>query len=257
MYIFYPDVYFFSQFVTAMYAIAIISCIYKIPVKKKRIFFTGVIFGIVSTIMVICVNPFRLYSLLVHISVIPGTVFLACKPSTGREFVREIVASYVAIWMLYGCVEWVTNQTGWSGNILLCSCAVFIYLVVFLANQVRIRLNQQIPVILCHKGKKLSLTGFCDTGNVLMDPYSGKPVHVVNFEALEPLLKEAEEENYRWIPYKTVSGNELMRSYTIDEMILCRKKPMVLKKVVVGVSKTAFFQGESIQLLLNVSQLNL
>lgn len=257
MYIFYPDVYFFNQFVTAVYAIAVSCCIFSVPVTGKRMILSGTLFGIISTVMVIMISPFRLYTICVHILVIPATIYVSCRPSAKVEFIREIVASYVAIWMLYGCVEWITNQTGRSGNLLLCGCALLLYLVVFLANQVRNKKKSQVPVILCHNGKKLSLTGFCDTGNLLKEPYGGKPVHVINKEAFEPFLRETEEENYRWIPYKTVSGNELMKGYVLDEMIICRKKPVVIKKVVIGVSKSAIFQGESVQLLLNVSQLNL
>jgi len=257
MYIFYPDVYFFSQFVTSIYVFAITGCIYKVPMRKRRVLWGSALFGVLSTIMVLMVHPFWLYSILLHISVIPATVYMICRPTTGKELIREIATSYVAIWMLYGCVEWITIQTGWSGNLLLCGCSVFVYLVIFLAMQIRRRINNRIPVILCHRGKKLSLTGFCDTGNLLIDPYCNKPVHVINRETLDSFLQETQEKNFRIIPYETVAGKELMESFTVDEMILCKKRPIVLKKEVIGIVKHQILKGDSGQLLLNVSRLNL
>lgn len=257
MYIFYPDVYFFSQLVTAIYAIAMVTCVFSSNIKKKRMVVVGIGFGLVSTVLVILIHPFVLYSAIMHMILIPMTIYAVMRHSTIKELIRDVITSYVAIWMLYGCMEWLTLQTGWSGTVLLCICSVFLYVIVFFVNKIRIRRNHQIPVILCHKGKKMSMTAYCDTGNVLTDPYCGKPVHVISKECLTPFLEETQEKNYRYIPYETVSGKEMMMGYTFDELILCKKQPIVLKKVVIGMSKNELFRGKSIQLLLNVSQLNL
>lgn len=255
MYVFYPDVYFFSQLVTALFALAVISCVYNIALARKRLLLVAIGVAFLSTFMVIVVHPFSLYCILVHILVIPAAVYSACRPSTGKEFFRESVTSYVAIWMLYGCMEWITIQTGWSGNLLLCVSAVCLYLAVFLGARIRNHINNQIPVILCYKEKKITLTGYYDTGNMLMDPYCHKPVHVVCKEAVKPLL-EAQEVFFRMIPYETVSGRELMESFIIDELILCKKKPVVIKKAVIGISKSETFKEQTYQLLLNAKQMN-
>ena len=205
----------------------------------------------------IYIHPFALYETVTHIFLIPLTVYLVTKPSDFKRWIRDIATSYAGIWLLYGCLDWVGLQFGFQGNFALTSCALVLYLLSLLVSRIRIQVGRQIPVILCHKGKQMPIMAFCDTGNLLVDPYCNKPVHVISSEALTSFLKETGEQGYRLIPYETVSGKELMKSYTFDALILCKKTPVVLKNVVVGMAKNELFCEKSIQLLLNTSQLDI
>ncbi len=48
-----------------------------------------------------------------------------------------------------------------------------------------------VPVQLVVGGRRLELTGLVDTGNLLRDPLSGRPVLVVEFDAVAPLIPPA------------------------------------------------------------------
>ncbi len=257
MYIFYPDVYFFSQFVTAVFTLSVITGFYRISVNWKRILLYGVLYGFVSTLSVICIHPFILYAVITHILYVPFTVYFVTKPPSLKEWLRNIGTSYAGIWILYGFMEWVSLQFDIHGNLVLTFCAFVLYILSLLVNRMKVHVNRQIPVILRHRGAELRMTAFCDTGNLLRDPYCKKPVHVVSSEVLSSFLSETGEDRYRLIPYETVTGKELMKSYTFDELILCKKTPIVLKNVVIGMARNELFRGKSIQLLLNVSQLDL
>lgn len=67
-------------------------------------------------------------------------------------------------------------------------------------------------------GEKVTLCHcFLDTGNSLIDPYTGNPVVIINKEKIENLLDEDRLQSggigYRLIPCSTVSGKKLLLSF--------------------------------------------
>lgn len=257
MYTFYPDVYFASQWITSVFALSILHRIYRPPISKKRVFLAGTVMGLLSTVFVMIIHPFRLYCVLMHVVVIPLGIGWCSRPFVVKEFFIKIAISYGAIWTLYGCVEWIELHTKRKGNGLLLLCTLLVYAVVAAFVKVKEQSRKKIPVLLRHKGCELSLIGYCDTGNLLIDPYTNRPVHVLSKRVIEPFLEATGEKSIRLIPYETISGKELMESVTLEEMILCKKQPVLLKRVVVGMVEHQILKGDSGQLLLNVSQLNL
>ena len=60
----------------------------------------------------------------------------------------------------------------------------------FLFGREKRKRREEILVTLFFHGKKLTLTGFLDTGNRLTEPLTKKPVHVASYDAVKSLLPE-------------------------------------------------------------------
>ncbi len=82
----------------------------------------------------------------------------------------------------------------------------------------RSRQEQYVRVVLKLKEQSTELTGLIDTGNSLICPYSGKPVHIVACDAVDTLLEGVNiyEERYRLVPF-----NSLGKSNGLIEVIEC------------------------------------
>ena len=61
-----------------------------------------------------------------------------------------------------------------------------------------------------------------DTGNNLVDPYSGLPIIVCSRQAFSDLLPQCQKKqrHYHYVPYGTVSGTSLMPVFQADEVLL-------------------------------------
>ncbi len=92
-------------------------------------------------------------------------------------------------------------------------------------------------------GKKISLTGFLDTGNTLYDPYQKRPILVINKSVLNGY-------NPRCIlvPCYTVNKESMMRCFRIKKIVVNGKK--IDKEVLIGISDNNF-NLEGAQLLLH------
>ena len=102
-------------------------------------------------------------------------------------------------------------------------------------------------VNLYFNNKKIRLNGFLDTGNKLKDPYSGKPIIIVN----EKRIKQPSDKFFL-VPMKTVGGESFIKCFKIDELEIVGigKK----KNVLLGVTKTKI-EMEGIDCILHQSLL--
>lgn len=103
------------------------------------------------------------------------------------------------------------------------------------------------------EGKKVEVAGLLDTGNLLLDPYTGYPVILVFYEKIKEILPEclkfylAEKNDLtinintgyknkiRLIPYNTAGEVSVMKGFKPDYVVLSDNKERVIKDVVIAV----------------------
>ena len=134
--------------------------------------------------------------------------------------------------------------------------AVIAVIVVFiLAYRKWAEVKQIYKVTLTEQGEHAVYRALFDTGNLLTDPVTGKPVSVV--EETEETKKWLEKypEKYKIIPYRSV-GNEhgLLEGLVVDEMIIQKEKEQVVKKgAVIALYKGKLSKNGDFQMILNHS----
>lgn len=94
-----------------------------------------------------------------------------------------------------------------------------------------------------------------DTGNLLTDPVSGKPVSVVEETDLTKKWLERYPQKYKIIPYQSVGKTHgVMEGIVVDEMIIQKEREQVVKKgAVVALYKGKLSKDGAFQMILNHS----
>lgn len=103
-----------------------------------------------------------------------------------------------------------------------------------------------------HGENSVTITAFIDTGNRLRDLFSGLPVIVASYPAIEPLIPPNQRDYvksgippndtvpmFRLIPVKTVAGEQLLASFLPDCLVLDGAE----KRAVLAVSSVSISDG--------------
>lgn len=94
-----------------------------------------------------------------------------------------------------------------------------------------------------------------DTGNLLTDPVSGKPVSVVEETELTKKWLERYPQKYKIIPYQSVGrAHGVMEGIVVDELVIQKEREQVVKKgAVVALYKGRLSRDGAFQMILNHS----
>ncbi len=106
------------------------------------------------------------------------------------------------------------------------------------------------------------LRGFIDTGNVLVDPYSGKPVCVVcktHFSSVLASIDCLQQCKYHMIPFSSLGCERgLLEVITVDNMyIYCGEKVIKVEQGLLGLSDTRLSTDEEFDMLINADIMNM
>ena len=89
-----------------------------------------------------------------------------------------------------------------------------------------------------YKGRMTSIDGLADTGNSLVDFFSGKPVIICSIESLSSILNvnsinESAKlpKGFRLIPYSTIGNSGMIPVFTPDEVIIVNEDTAFKKGV--------------------------
>lgn len=115
--------------------------------------------------------------------------------------------------------------------------------------------GQLLKVKLYQKEQILCLQAIWDTGNQLQEPFTGKPVSIVEESAAKGLLKEGweMEKGYFLIPYHSLGTRKSwMRGITIDKLeVLLEDQTIQVKRPVLGLYKGKVSSAGRYQVILH------
>lgn len=94
-------------------------------------------------------------------------------------------------------------------------------------------------VQVCGYGNEIWLKALVDTGNSLREPVSGKPVSVIDADALNRLEGVRLPEKLKLIPYRSIGQeNGIMEGYEVPEIVIDDgEEQLHRQKVIIGISK--------------------
>lgn len=88
-------------------------------------------------------------------------------------------------------------------------------------------------------GSVCIFTAKVDTGSSLREPFSGAPVVVANRSAVAHIIPPEDDANFRVVPYRSVSGDGLLKAFRPDRFVLhCGKQTIKTNKIYIAVSET-------------------
>ncbi len=200
------------------------------------------------------------YQLLVHLLVNPIMVWICYRSRVWKQFFSQWVLTYLSVILLGGILEWSMTFLTEKKYFILCLLAALIFLwtaeriLTSFRGQKMVRYN----LLLITREGNISVKGFFDTGNLLMDPLAGKPVHIIK----KKILKEQIEKGKllpRMIPFHSLGmENGLLEAVTIEGMyILKENQPLYLERPVLGLADENLFQDDGCEVILNGRSMDL
>ena len=135
-------------------------------------------------------------------------------------------------------------------------------------NRKNIKNLEKKEIEICIEGKKATVTGIIDTGNLLLDPITLYPVIVTDYEAIKEILPSGlceflKEENdlnipvnrkymtkIRLIPYKTVETSSVLKGFKPD-FVTFTDENKILSDVIVAVSYRELSKNNEFNAILN------
>ena len=211
-----------------------------IDIKPLRIVLSGVISGIYS---------FSFFFPAYGLTSMPGKLimsvvisWIAMGGKTARRIALNSLIFLCTTFFFGGITIAILNFTGWKGvsdpggiyislkayiivTLAGCAAAFLVNEIIKLIRIKRLKVNTDVEVEVNIGDKKQNYNGFIDSGNLLKEPISGKPVVIASSDIINELLSEEErKQRYTIIPFRSVGvSNGIMEGYRMDSITVMGK----------------------------------
>lgn len=257
-YIFYADVYFIQNVIIkiAVIYLALFSskCHIQISTLKGLVRIAGA--SLLGTLIEIAglmwSSSYNLFLLLVHILEIPLMMWCVLGKER-RQMMKVIVTGYFFIMVINGVLEAFWNWFGAYGDYIfyLCASCGLTYIGIRVWQRYS-RMQKGIFLVeVFHNGQMVSIQGFYDSGNHLIDPYTGKGVHILSEAFMDKL--NVDKTQMVLVPYQSL-GNEggVIEVFYAERMRIFKESEAIeLCKVPIGVTEEKLFDEKKYEMILN------
>lgn len=246
----YIDLYFGMNFIVDF---MLLSLLKKFLLTDDSILrsFLGAFFGAFTACAMVCFPIFQgtVWGIFIlYIGMNSGMLMIGLKIRTWKEYIRAFLFLY-ALSVIFGGVLSLFESYLESIFVFFVSCILGFFgadriwdYFLALGKQQSIRYR----IHLKYGEKTFDGIAFWDSGNLLMDPFSKKPVHIISENAANALgiKKEAYETFYK-IPYQTVDHSRReMSVMQLDFMIISKgRERKMISQPMVGLSHRILAQG--------------
>lgn len=256
-YILYIDRLFFLNFCMNLFALSLMRISLRRTVTRFRMILSAGL-GAVGYIVILFLPPFSYL-----IKVIAGftsvsilMVFVMYPKSSFSFLIKALTSLYCFTFLLGGVLLFIKKYSNPSGDrywlYILIPAAVIYFVLCFLLKK-RYEVIKECKVTLLCEEKQLILKALVDSGNMLVEPISGKPVSVIEAQSLEKAGISVHEEKCRVIPYHSVGKkNGILMGYEFPEMIVhMENEDRNIEKVIIAVSRDKLFRGGKYDMILH------
>ena len=264
----YIDVLFLVNVIINYFLLLITSVFSKAPRNRGRVLLAS-IFGALYCVFTFVSEFVFLQSAVLKILSTIAMSLIAFKYISPSHFFRNTLVLFFVGFLFGGIIYgiyFLTNPSFMTiknatiyihvSPILLIICSVICYLFILLFNYI---LKPQAGLDLCrysvtitYRDKKVSASGFLDTGNNLTDIFTDYPVVLCNYETVKALFDSTETacfkdsvpswssprpiKNFRVVPASTVSGSTLLPAFKPNGIMLeTNDKKFTTERVLIAV----------------------
>lgn len=255
----YIDIYFIQNVMMDMQLLILVLLLLKERIRWKRlaaaslaggagavlILVSGIRFGVLYVLSVLALDAVMVLICICHPAACNKIPFW--RPAVGVIYLHGMMSAYGKL--MECLVRLVGVRCVWLiATVVLTGIVAF--LVVYRNRSNR---KQIYDVTLTENGEDIALRALFDTGNLLHDPVSGKPVSVMEEtdEIRQWMTKYPQK--YRIIPYQSV-GNEhgILEGIVVERMMIQKEDGEVVKKeAVVALYKGRLSRDGTFQMILN------
>ena len=255
----YIDVFFITNFVVDYTLILLLEKIQKCnSTQAKRIL--GAIFGACSASVLICVRfPSIIELLILHVFINVLMIKIAL-PISEKKLFQSWMLLYIISFFMGGVLTWVQQnfKEYFRAGIMflffvICEYYITYQIMRFLEQFWKINTNKK--QVTLYDGKQIcEVQAMVDTGNMLCDPITNKPVHIISNKAMKKFITEKEQKRIRYIPYCTIENKEsVLPIFVIDKMNIQGKYE--IEHPLLGISECEQFGNGTYEMILNPKDL--
>lgn len=257
-YIFYPDVFWVSNFAMDMLVLLLVRSFRKSRSSVFRMILSAVFGATASVVFFMSLNQFEIYQLLIHFILNPVMILIAFPVKGIRCFCKDFLTTYAVMFLMGGILGWVMESYGQWKHFWLWAIGGFgICMLILHGLENRKQEQQSYEILLLTGSRTLSVRGFLDTGNLLTDPLVNQPVHIIRKDLLQEELS-GERVAIRYIPFHSLGEEQgLLPVVTLKAMYVkatVEKEeipPLYIEKPVFGLTEEKLFQRKDYQVILN------
>ncbi|MBR1815556.1 MAG: sigma-E processing peptidase SpoIIGA [Lachnospiraceae bacterium] len=186
----YADVMIFWNFIINILSLTISSRILRISINHKKILFWSFITSIITTIIYILFhNSIFLHLFYAFAYIIMTYVYF--KSASIKDLLLENLAVIISMFLIYGIIN--TFSGGEHPLLKRLISTISIGMLMFFT-VVKYSLHKlsgrYYHLTLELSGRKVKATGYADTGNILQDIYTHKPVIILDYRLMKSLVSE-------------------------------------------------------------------
>lgn len=228
----YADVVFFANFVTDYIILYLSFSFLHLNIGFIRIILSCVAGGVFSVFCALT-NLSGFIKISVSFAFLLFMLFINLGRQKIKNYLKTVIVVYTFSILLGGIV---LMFDGGKNNEVSALLFAFCLLFLIVSHRVfgnlfrSVQTERYVDASVGIYGKTYNLKLLCDSGNVLVDPYTSLPVVVLKKEA----FGEACFERMRQVPFRTVSGVGVMRVMIPDKTQLIKNGNRVEVKAAIG-----------------------
>ncbi len=249
----YLDVLFLVNFMMDFIILLIAKEILKCDVKLSNILVGAFLGGGLTCVVYVVPMHSVVRILLFHgvINVVMITVGLKIR-SLGM-LVKGILVLYIGSFLLGGVIQYF-NQYVRLGSLYF-AMVVFSYFLVkgiwrFIC-ALRSYQEKWCEVEIYFKDSHIKVKAIIDTGNTLVDPYTNKPVSILDKEYKAKLELETLKDTVRYIPYHSIGGEGVLLAFKAKKVHIIGNKNLWIQQPIIALSNEKISKSNSYQMIVN------
>lgn len=224
----------------------------------RRLILVSAAASVGSLFLHIYISNTGIRTILLHFVLNTSMTWLAFGDKNKKTFLEAWLFVYLTILFLGGIMEWEASlgipaaffwiKAGIAAILLSAAAIIFMHKKDFMERMFRIDV--------VHHGRTWKLNGYWDSGNLLQDPYVGKPVNILHGKLAEQIFS-AQEDNRRLIPYCSLGNkNGLLSVCNAEKMYIYQgEKCLEVAPVVFGIAEAGLLEGKEYDVILQATML--
>lgn len=256
----YIDVFFVVNFLMDYLVLLVVRRVLKSNVSRGKIL-AAALASAFSTSLLICIPLAGWIKIVIlHLGISTWMIKMAFGFNR-KNILKKWSVLYIVSVLVGGILTSIRQYMGVSFQIfglfvsvVICSYMLVMKMMEFLERYWKVS-GGKCQVWLHLNGKSCRVSAIKDTGNMLYDSITGKPVHIISNNAIKKFTNE-EEVLLRYIPYHTVQGDsKVMPLIKIDKMCICGKEELEIREPLLGISTCAEFGDGEYDMILHPKDL--
>ena len=232
-------------------------------VTIRRVLIAAFLGAVTSTVMLLAGVQFGFLYILILFGMGIVMMGIAMEQKSKNEILLGIVYYFTLVFVFSKLLrggEWIAKNKV-SGIVMavlvLGIMSMALCYIIYQNQKNRQKTIYQVSVV--EHGQRLDVKALFDTGNALTEPFSGKPVSIIEREIWRTMMEEPQPEHFKVIPFHSIGQEHgILKGMEVDELIIwAGDRKIVQKQAIIALYEGSLSKDRSFQMILHQGLLDL